>query len=205
MRDSRICLFDVVSRQKPEEEQVTCSICLDTYSKPKTIACLHIVLSSAVSAWRNTSAKDKGNFVVPSVKQKLTSLKETFSIICLAVFCTTVCWVFSLFDKVAMEARSAAVFVRKRALRSAIALIVKIWCALTGMFQAAAAAFEAHKVTPVKQFQARDYEALLKRQSFCSQQYHETLLGVNSYKRQGLETTTWVLWIGDERQTTPAK
>ena len=33
--------------------------------------------------------------------------------------------------------------------------------------------FKGHKVTPVKQFQAEDYEALMKRQSFCSQQYHE--------------------------------
>ena len=32
---------------------------------------------------------------------------------------------------------------------------------------------EGHKVTPVKQFQAEDYEALMKRQSFCAQQYHE--------------------------------
>ena len=32
---------------------------------------------------------------------------------------------------------------------------------------------EGHKVTLVKQFQAEDYEALMKRQSFCSQQYHE--------------------------------
>jgi len=35
------------------------------------------------------------------------------------------------------------------------------------------AAFEGHKVTQVKQFQVQDYEALLKRRSFCSQQYHE--------------------------------
>ena len=34
-------------------------------------------------------------------------------------------------------------------------------------------AFEGHKVSPIKQFQDEDYEALLKRQSFCSQQYHE--------------------------------
>ena len=39
------------------------------------------------------------------------------------------------------------------------------------LFQAAA--FQGHKVKPVKQFQVQDYEALLKRQSFCSQQYHE--------------------------------
>ena len=35
------------------------------------------------------------------------------------------------------------------------------------------AAFEGHKVMSVKEFQTQDYEALLKRQPFCSQQYHE--------------------------------
>ena len=34
-------------------------------------------------------------------------------------------------------------------------------------------AFEGHKVRPIKHFQDEDYEALLKRQSFCSRQYHE--------------------------------
>ena len=34
-------------------------------------------------------------------------------------------------------------------------------------------AFEGHKVRPIKHFQAEEYKALLKRQSFCSQQYHE--------------------------------
>ena len=34
-------------------------------------------------------------------------------------------------------------------------------------------AFQGHKVTAVKQFQAEDYEALLKRQSFCPQPYHK--------------------------------
>ena len=34
-------------------------------------------------------------------------------------------------------------------------------------------AFEGHKVMPVKDFQAQDYEALLKRQPFCSKKYHE--------------------------------
>jgi len=33
--------------------------------------------------------------------------------------------------------------------------------------------FEGHKVTPVKDFKAEDYEALLKRQPFCSKQFHE--------------------------------
>ena len=35
------------------------------------------------------------------------------------------------------------------------------------------ASFEGHKVTPVKEFKSEDYEALLKRQPFCSQQFHE--------------------------------
>ena len=35
------------------------------------------------------------------------------------------------------------------------------------------AAFAGHKVTKVKQFQAEDYEALLKRKAFCTEKYHE--------------------------------
>ena len=39
------------------------------------------------------------------------------------------------------------------------------------------ATFEGHKVMPVKEFQTEDYEALLKRQPFYSQQYHEWVGG----------------------------
>ena len=35
------------------------------------------------------------------------------------------------------------------------------------------ASFEGHKVKPVKEFEEEDYEALLKRQPFCSQPFHE--------------------------------
>ena len=34
-------------------------------------------------------------------------------------------------------------------------------------------AFEGHKAMPVKDFQDQDYEALLKRQPFCTKKYHE--------------------------------
>ena len=34
-------------------------------------------------------------------------------------------------------------------------------------------AFEGHKVMPVKDFQDQDFEALLKRQPFCTKKYHE--------------------------------
>ena len=33
--------------------------------------------------------------------------------------------------------------------------------------------FEGHRVTPVNEFKTEDYEALLKRQPFCSQEFHE--------------------------------
>ena len=33
--------------------------------------------------------------------------------------------------------------------------------------------FAGHRVTPVNEFKAEDYEALLKRQPFCSQEFHE--------------------------------
>ena len=35
------------------------------------------------------------------------------------------------------------------------------------------ASFEGHRVTPVNEFKAEDYEALLKRQPFCSLEFHE--------------------------------
>ena len=35
------------------------------------------------------------------------------------------------------------------------------------------ASFEGHRVTPVNEFKAKDYEALLKRQPFCSEEFHE--------------------------------
>ena len=35
------------------------------------------------------------------------------------------------------------------------------------------ASFEGHKVISVEEFKAEDYEALLRRQPFCSQQFHE--------------------------------
>jgi len=33
--------------------------------------------------------------------------------------------------------------------------------------------FEGHRVTPVNEFKAEDFEALLKRQPFCSQEFHQ--------------------------------
>ncbi|RMX40339.1 hypothetical protein pdam_00019656 [Pocillopora damicornis] len=33
--------------------------------------------------------------------------------------------------------------------------------------------FQGHKVTPLQDFKTEDYEALLRRQPFCSQQFHE--------------------------------
>ena len=39
--------------------------------------------------------------------------------------------------------------------------------------QMLSATFGGHKVTPVEDFKEEDYEALLKRQPFCSQQFHE--------------------------------
>ena len=35
------------------------------------------------------------------------------------------------------------------------------------------ASFDGHRVTPVNEFKTEDYEALLKRQPFCSQEFHE--------------------------------
>ena len=64
-----------------------------------------------------------------------------------------------------MEVRSVADFARKRALKLVIAFdCEKLLCSdcLNAHEVFKTAAFQGHKVTPVKQFQAEDYEALLK-------------------------------------------
>ena len=75
-----------------------------------------------------------------------------------------------------MEVRLLVVSVRKRAPRSAIALLAKNYCAVTVLTHTNCferVPFKDTTVTAVKQFQAVDYEALLKRQSYCPQPYHE--------------------------------
>ena len=64
--------------------------------------------------------------------------------------------------------------VRKTTLRCIIALTVETLCVQTVTTQTKCRASRSKdRITPVKEIKAEDYEALLKRQPFCSEQFHE--------------------------------
>ena len=157
------------------KEQVTCSICLDTYTKPKTIACLHTFCCECLEKHALTSQR-QGKFRCPQCQEEIglpegnrfdnlpTSFLHNSLLSLLAV------------RQSGDGSEISCGNCRKKSAETS-------YCFECGRFMCPDCvnahellrnvAFEGHKVTPVKQFQAQDYEALLKRQSFCSQKYHE--------------------------------
>ena len=80
------------------------------------------------------------------------------------------------FDELATEVTLLVPNARKTTLTCIIALTVETLCAQTvtsNAHEMLSESFEGHKVTPVKEFKAEDYEALLTRQPFCSEQFHQ--------------------------------
>ena len=91
------------------KKQVTCSICLDTYSEPKTISCLHTFCCECLEKHARVSQR-QGKFRCPE--------------------CQAVCWVFSLFDKVARQVVLLAINAAQPTLRCTTASIADDSCAL---------------------------------------------------------------------------
>ena len=121
-------------------------------------------------------ATDKESSVVQSAKRKSICPKEIVSKVYRAVFSTTVCWVSLPFDGLVME---VTLLVPRQCKKNNSQMY---YCFDCGRFmcpdccnahEMLSESFEGHKATPVKDFEAEDYEALLKRQPFCSQQFHE--------------------------------
>ena len=103
------------------------------------------------------------SFAARNAKHKLSFPKETVSISCQSVFFIRACSVFWLFNEVAMEMRSLAGFARRRKMKQAIVSNAKkmLCCECLNAHEVFRdTAFAGHKLTPVKQFQAEDYEAL---------------------------------------------
>ena len=157
------------------KEQVTCSICLDTYTKPKTIACLHTFCCECLEKHALTSQR-QGKFRCPQCQEDVGVPEgnrfDNFPTSFLHNSLLSLLAVRQSGDGSGISCGNC----RKKSAETS-------YCFECGRFMCPDCvnahellrnvAFEGHKVTPVKQFQAQDYEALLKRQSFCTQQYHE--------------------------------
>ena len=156
------------------KQQVTCSICLDTYTEPKTISCLHTFCCECLEKHARRNHK-QGKFRCPECQAEI-DLPEgnRFDRLPNSFFHK------SLLSLLAVRQSGDASSITCSQCRKSNPQMY--YCFDCGRFmcpdcfnahQLLSATFEGHKVTPVKDFKAEDYEALLKRQPFCSQQFHE--------------------------------
>ena len=167
--------FTMESLLKNLKEQVTCSICLDTYTKPKTIACLHTFCCECLEKYALTN-QTQGKFRCPDCQEDVFIPEgNRFDNLPTSFLHNNLLSLLAVRQTGEGSEISCGICNKKSAEISYCFDCEKLMCPdcvnAHEVFQAAA--FEGHKVTPVKQFQVQDYEVLLKRQSFCSQQYHE--------------------------------
>ena len=157
------------------KEHVTCSISLDTYTKPKTIACLHTFCCECLERHALTNQKQEfyrcpecqAQIRIPEGK-RFDDLPSSFLH-------------NSLLSLLAVQRSGEGYEISCSTCQKKSAEINYCFDCEKFMCPDCVKAhevfrdtiFQGHKVTPVRQFQAADYEALLKRQSFCSEKYHE--------------------------------
>ncbi|XP_078344819.1 E3 ubiquitin-protein ligase TRIM45-like [Oculina patagonica] len=156
------------------KQRLTCSICLDIYNEPKTISCLHTFCCECLSNHARKSHR-QGKFLCPECRAEIDlpegnrfdSLPNSF-------------FHNSLLSLLAVRRSGDGSNITCSQCRKNNSQMY--YCFDCGQFmcpdcnnahEMLKASFEGHKVTPVKKFKAEDYEALLKRQPFCSQQFHE--------------------------------
>ena len=177
-----MCFVDVKQAAKTMEsllkslkKQVTCSICLDTFTDPKTITCLHTYCCECLKKHALISQRN-GKFRCPECQADV-DLPEAnrFDKLPTSFHHNSLLGLLAVRQSGEGNEISCGICKKKSAEISYCFECAKFMCSdcvnAHELFKNAG--FEGHKVTPVKQFQAEDYEALMKRQSFCLQQYHE--------------------------------
>ena len=156
------------------KEQVTCAICLDTFTDPKTITCLHTFCCDCLKKHALISQRN-GKFRCPECQAEV-DLPEAncFDKLPSSFHHNRLLSLLAVRQSGDGNEISCGICKKKSVEISYCFECAKFMCSdCVNAHQLFTNLTEGHKVTPVKQFQPQDYEALMKRQSFCSQQYHE--------------------------------
>ena len=157
------------------EKHVTCSICLDTYTKPKTIACLHTFCLKCLEE-HALKTQRQGQFRCPDCQAQVNIPEgNCFDNLPTGFLQNSLLSLLAVRQSGDGSQISCGICKKKSAEISYCFACEKLLCrdCVNAHELFRESAFQGHKVTAVKQFQAVDYEALLKRQSFCPQPYHE--------------------------------
>ena len=157
------------------KEHVTCSICLDTYTKPKTIACLHTFCCECLERHALTRQK-QGLYPCPECQAQVRIPEgNCFDDLPSSFLHNSLLSLLAVRRSGEGNEISCSTCQKKSAEINYCFDCEKFMCpdCVKAHEVFRETLFQGHKVTPVRQFQAADYEALLKRQSFCSVKYHE--------------------------------
>ena len=157
------------------KEYVTCSICSETYTKPKTIACLHTFCCECLERHALTSQK-QGFYRCPECQAQIRIPEgKRFDNLPSSFLHNSLLSLLAVRRSGEGNEISCSTCQKKSAEINYCFDCEKFMCpdCVKAHEVFRDTIFQGHKVTPVRQFQAADYEALLKRQSFCSEKYHE--------------------------------
>ena len=167
------CEFAMESLLKNLKEHVTCSICLDIFTESKTIRCLHTFCCECLKRHALTT-QQHGKFRCPECQAQV-DVPASFDKLPTGFLQNSLLGVLAVQQSGDGSEINCGNCRKKSAETSFCFECGKFMCAdcVNAHELLRNVAFEGHKVRPIKHFQVEDYEALLKRQSFCSQQYHE--------------------------------
>ena len=156
------------------KKHLECSICLDTYDEPKTISCLHTFCCQCLEKHARASQR-QGKFRCPECQAQI-DLPEgnRFDSLPTSFFHNSLLSLLAVRQSGDGSSITCGNCKEKSSDVHYCFDCARFMCPdCLSAHEVMRAAFEGHKVMPVKEFQTEDYEALLKRQPYCSEQYHE--------------------------------
>ena len=156
------------------KKHLECSICLDTYNEPKTISCLHTFCSQCLENHARASHR-QGKFRCPECQAQI-DLPEgnRFDSLPTSFFHNSLLSLLAVRQSGDGSSITCGNCKKKSSDVHYCFDCARFMCLdCLSAHEVMRATFEGHKVMPVKEFQTEDYEALLKRQPYCSEQYHE--------------------------------
>ena len=155
-------------------KQVICSICLETFKEPKIISCFHTFCCECLGKHARVSQRH-GKFRCPECQAEI-HLPEGYRFETLP----TSFFHNSLFNLLAVRQSGDGTNVTCSNCKKTSSDVhycfdcARFMCSeCLNAHEIMRDAFEGHKVMPVKDLQDQDYEAVLKRQPFCTKRYHE--------------------------------
>ena len=151
-------------------KHVECSICLDTFTEPKTIACLHTFCCECLKRHALASQRE-GKSRCPECQAQIDIPEDNrFDQLPTSFHHNSLLGLLAVQQSGDGSEITCGVCKKKSVEISYCFDCEKLLCldCMNAHEVFRNAAFVGHKVTPVKQLTAEDYEALLKRKAFCS-------------------------------------